>query len=756
MTFVWILCERILERHDTEGANCLSQSLAARELQTLPQITSIAKSLGALRPSEAVFQRCIQLGPEHFRSVTFSDAQAVSACLRLADEHRMLVEPACGAAIAAVTEKSPALEGMKRVVLQLCGGAVISRSQLNGYAEQFGLASRRALPGSKDLLERLSAQLDVAARVQLPLQREMDLLILDPQPDPRLRHVSERWRSRAKEERKKLDEALSKLQDTRPSADLSSSTQDLDAGFGAWLRSFFPLQDRPGQLQRSGHCPATRSHSLFPLLLVRRAHLFLQRSDPPQLQPVTEGSPKEGRAGLFQRPDSAGWRSFSVRLALRSLGDLGSFGADRLTVQQRAPTLQDFEVRAIQLMAEMSEALRSGSHVWNARAVGTLLEFCSCLWRKVQATQVPVPSPSEWVAMEVLAKKPFQMPLAGLLRFYGAVLAQLTSWASDLRSKLPGHLQLSNQELALHLSQVALSLVIRAKEQDSISRLGFLQLAGPAKAFGAIGFLVCAMLLAMIAAASPRQRRGLWICWLCCGHQERGICLDQDFLREQMKVAMTHLKEDGRGDQPGRAPRGADERYPGDERLKEGIQKFNPNSNLQMRQFLYGQEIKTVANFSVGGLGLDKVKIGRQLKDSASREAIEKLVLQNPEVEGLKHLVERGAIAKAMSFLSKFSDATIADSDGRVHTSLNLMTRTGRLSSSNPNLQQIPAMDKDCYQVRSSVVPAPGKSFVIADYGTLAEEGWILPFGRVFVPDKREVNRSDASMEQICILKSDD
>ncbi|CAK9000613.1 unnamed protein product [Durusdinium trenchii] len=124
---------------ETEGANCLSQSLAARELQTLPQITSIAKSLGALRPSEAVFQRCIQLGPEHFRSVTFSDAQAVSACLRLADEHRMLVEPACGAAIAAVTEKSPALEGMKRVVLQLCGGAVISRSQLNGYAEQFGL-----------------------------------------------------------------------------------------------------------------------------------------------------------------------------------------------------------------------------------------------------------------------------------------------------------------------------------------------------------------------------------------------------------------------------------------------------------------------------------------------------------------------------------------------------------------------------------------------------------------------------------------
>eukprot|EP00435_Cladocopium_sp_Y103_P019583 s23_g4.t1 len=402
---------------ETVGANCLAESLEAQELVTLPQISSIAKSLGALRPSEAVFERCLRMDRALFRSAVFSDSQALAACLRLADDHRLLVEPACGAAIAAVTEKSEALQGMRSVVLQLCGGAVISRSQLAQWA-----AARRA--GSKDLLERLSAQLDVAARVQLPLQRELDLLILDV-------HVSERWRSRAKEERKKLDESLLKLQDLYQIAvdlgfyhlvlvivDLTSSTQDMEAGFTAWLRSFLPLQDTPyspGQLQRS--CYATRSHGLFPLLLVRRSQLFLQRSDPPQLTaPAEQAGPK------------------------------------------------DFELRVVHFIGELAEALRSGSPLWDARAVGTLLEFCNCLWRKASGAAA-----SDWVALEVLAKKPFQMPLAALLRFYTAVVSQLPSWSADLRTRLDGSsIQLSNSELYLHLSQVVLCLVEKAQDSAEL------------------------------------------------------------------------------------------------------------------------------------------------------------------------------------------------------------------------------------------------------------------------------------------------
>jgi len=124
---------------ETTGANCLAESLAAQKLVTLPAIQSIAKSLGALRPSEAVFERCREMDSGSFQSAVFSDKQAVAACLRLANEHRLLVEPACGAAVAAVTEKSLSLQGMRSVVLQLCGGAVVSHDQLSKWAHDFHL-----------------------------------------------------------------------------------------------------------------------------------------------------------------------------------------------------------------------------------------------------------------------------------------------------------------------------------------------------------------------------------------------------------------------------------------------------------------------------------------------------------------------------------------------------------------------------------------------------------------------------------------
>jgi len=54
-----------------------------------------------------------------------SDAQALSACQRFAHDHRTLVEPACGAALAALYE-TPQVVGDARVVLVVvCGGVGI-------------------------------------------------------------------------------------------------------------------------------------------------------------------------------------------------------------------------------------------------------------------------------------------------------------------------------------------------------------------------------------------------------------------------------------------------------------------------------------------------------------------------------------------------------------------------------------------------------------------------------------------------------
>jgi L-serine/L-threonine ammonia-lyase len=112
---------------ETEGAASLQAALAAGELVSLPAITSIATSLGA---------RCV--APEAFErarshptvAVQVSDAQATAACARFADAQRVLVEPACGAALAAVDRHAA---GFRRVLVEVCGGMGVSLELLRSW-----------------------------------------------------------------------------------------------------------------------------------------------------------------------------------------------------------------------------------------------------------------------------------------------------------------------------------------------------------------------------------------------------------------------------------------------------------------------------------------------------------------------------------------------------------------------------------------------------------------------------------------------
>eukprot|EP00933_Yihiella_yeosuensis_P014480 TRINITY_DN12975_c0_g3_i1.p1 TRINITY_DN12975_c0_g3~~TRINITY_DN12975_c0_g3_i1.p1 ORF type:complete len:341 (-),score=71.01 TRINITY_DN12975_c0_g3_i1:47-1069(-) len=125
---------------ETHGANCLAESLKAGELVTLPAITSIAKSLGALRPSQAVFERCQKWGPR-FQSFVCSDAEVLEACYFLASEHRLLVEPASGAALAAVVSQSKTLEGCRNVVVEVCGGSAVDIAQMSSWGKEFSITN---------------------------------------------------------------------------------------------------------------------------------------------------------------------------------------------------------------------------------------------------------------------------------------------------------------------------------------------------------------------------------------------------------------------------------------------------------------------------------------------------------------------------------------------------------------------------------------------------------------------------------------
>jgi L-serine/L-threonine ammonia-lyase len=115
---------------ETVGADSYAQSLASGERIELPAITSIATSLGARQVSEAAFA----LASRHpVRPVLVSDAEAVRACLRFIDDHRVVVELACGASLALAYERHAAIADYRRVLFIVCGGVTATVAQLQAW-----------------------------------------------------------------------------------------------------------------------------------------------------------------------------------------------------------------------------------------------------------------------------------------------------------------------------------------------------------------------------------------------------------------------------------------------------------------------------------------------------------------------------------------------------------------------------------------------------------------------------------------------
>ena len=113
---------------ETDDANCFAAAAAAGFAPTrLDAITSVATSLGALQCSPTT----LSLAQTHPTDVcTVSDREAVEACAYILDEHRMLVEPACGAAVALLRAERyrPLFAAHESVVVVLCGGSGVDFS----------------------------------------------------------------------------------------------------------------------------------------------------------------------------------------------------------------------------------------------------------------------------------------------------------------------------------------------------------------------------------------------------------------------------------------------------------------------------------------------------------------------------------------------------------------------------------------------------------------------------------------------------
>ena len=126
---------------ETDGAASLAKSLEANELITLDGITSIATSLGARRVAERAFL-CGKKG--NVKSVTLSDAEAAMGCWRLADDERILVEPACGVSAVLcwdgrLKKALPKLQPESKVVVVVCGGSNITLEMLVEYRKKYGM-----------------------------------------------------------------------------------------------------------------------------------------------------------------------------------------------------------------------------------------------------------------------------------------------------------------------------------------------------------------------------------------------------------------------------------------------------------------------------------------------------------------------------------------------------------------------------------------------------------------------------------------
>jgi L-serine/L-threonine ammonia-lyase len=112
---------------ETEGAASLGAAMQAGELVQLDSITSIAKTLGASQVASQAFEWTKK---HPVQSVVVSDTEAVNACLQFADDMRVVVEPACGAALSLLYDNQHYLKNYNNVLAIICGGAGVTIGQL--------------------------------------------------------------------------------------------------------------------------------------------------------------------------------------------------------------------------------------------------------------------------------------------------------------------------------------------------------------------------------------------------------------------------------------------------------------------------------------------------------------------------------------------------------------------------------------------------------------------------------------------------
>lgn len=133
-----------------------------------------------------------------------------------------------------------------------------------------------------------------------------------------------------------------------------------------------------------------------------------------------------------------------------------------------------------------------------------------------------------------------------------------------------------------------------------------------------------------------------------------------------------------------------------------------------------GEEFNVSSPKQVGQILFEKLQISDKVKKtksgqySTSEEVLETFRSKHPIVE---KILEYRGLKKLLSTYIDALPKLINPETGKIHTSFNqAVTATGRLSSSNPNLQNIPIRDDNGKEIRKAFIPDEGEVFLSADY----------------------------------------
>ncbi|MDE1187263.1 MAG: pyridoxal-phosphate dependent enzyme [Pantoea sp.] len=114
---------------ETHGTASLNASLNAGKLVRLDKVSGIATTLAASQVCENAFNVASRLD---VRSMLVSDQEALNACRRFLDDHRVLTEPACGVSLSLLYDHKIRFTHADNVLVIVCGGASVTLEGIAG------------------------------------------------------------------------------------------------------------------------------------------------------------------------------------------------------------------------------------------------------------------------------------------------------------------------------------------------------------------------------------------------------------------------------------------------------------------------------------------------------------------------------------------------------------------------------------------------------------------------------------------------